>query len=67
MIVAEDASSNTKKVFMDKTKYYNTPLRFTGTKEELGHSIGKTTRAVMGVKDKRLAEILLEQIGNKDV
>ena len=41
VIVAEDASDNTKKMFKNMCDYYKVPLVVFGTKEELGHWIGK--------------------------
>ena len=60
--MAEDASQNTKKLFSDKTSYRGVPIRFIGTKEELGNCIGKNSRAVIAVKDKKFAEVLLSCI-----
>lgn len=64
IVVAEDASSNTIKMFTDKCKFYKIPLRIIGTKEELGASIGKRYRAVVAIKDKKFATTLLELIDN---
>ena len=36
VLVAEDASENTKKKFTDMCSFYHTPLRIYGSKEELG-------------------------------
>ena len=36
VIVAEDASDNTKKKMMNMTQYYEVPIHMIGTKEELG-------------------------------
>ncbi|AKL95434.1 ribosomal protein L7Ae/L30e/S12e/gadd45 [Clostridium aceticum] len=66
VIVAEDASDNTKKVFSDKCSYYHVPLKFMGTKDELGHCIGKTSRATIGIKDKKFATTLLNCIDHED-
>ena len=41
VIVAEDASANTKKLFHDKCSYYEVPVYEYGTKEELGWAIGR--------------------------
>ena len=64
VIISEDASNNTKKLFADKAGYRNVKLMEFGTKEELGHSIGKAYRAVIGIKDKgfasKISEILEE-------
>lgn len=59
IIVAGDASGNTKKLFNNKCKHYGVPLFEALTKEELGHSIGKEYRAVVSVLDKGIAEAIL--------
>ena len=41
IIVAEDASDNTKKKFSDMCKYYQVPFACYSQKELLGHGIGK--------------------------
>lgn len=64
VIVAKDASLNTTNTFKNKCAFYNIPLRLTGTKEELGMSIGKTFRAVLAVRDKEFAVALLKSIDN---
>lgn len=64
VIVAKDASPNTIKMFTDKCRFYNIPLRIIGTKEELGTSIGKRYRAVVAIKDKKFAMALLKLIDN---
>lgn len=50
-IVAMDASDNTKKLFRDKCSYYGVDLHIFATKDELGHAIGKTTRASLAILD----------------
>ncbi len=62
VIVAEDASDNTKKLFRDKTGYYQIPLRLYDTKENIGKSIGKLPRAVIAIQDKGFAKKLMEYI-----
>ncbi len=51
VIVAEDASDNTKKLFHDKCSFYEVPCYVFGTKEELGHAMGKEMRASLAVTD----------------
>ena len=51
VIVAEDASDNTKKRFQDKCSYYKVPICTYGTKEELGHAMGKEQRSAVAVTD----------------
>lgn len=66
VIVAGDASDNTKKKMKNMTEYYQVPLYFYSDKENLGRSIGKEYRSMVTVTDsgfatsieKRLWEIL---------
>lgn len=51
VIVADDSSDNTKKMFSDMCRYYNVPVYFYSDKETLGHSIGKQFRASLAVLD----------------
>ena len=45
VIVADEASDNTKKMFRNMCTYYKVPVYFFGSKEELGHAMGKEMRA----------------------
>ncbi|MBC5996182.1 50S ribosomal protein L7ae [Romboutsia ilealis] len=60
VIVAEDASNNTKKLFKDKSAYRNVAYVYFSTKLQLGLSIGKAPRAVVGVKDEGFANKVIE-------
>lgn len=64
-IVAVDASDNTRKLFNDKCSYYDVPIIFCGTKDELGRAIGKEYRASVAVTDKSFADGLLRKYENK--
>ena len=55
VIVATDASNNTKKLFGDKTSYRQIPYVEWGTKEKLGSILGKEPRAVFAVVDTNFA------------
>ncbi len=55
VLVAEDASDNTKKLFRDKCSYYEIPCYVYGTKETLGRAIGKMYRASVAVCEPGLA------------
>lgn len=64
VILAKDASENTRKKFKDRCNYRNVPLLEFGTKESLGNAIGKVKRATIGIVDETLAEkiaILIKQ------
>lgn len=60
IIIANDASENTKKLFKDKSEYRNVPYIIDFTKEELGKSIGKSSRAVIGIKNEQFATKIKE-------
>ncbi len=62
VIIAEDASDNTKKKFKDKCTYYNVPIFFCFTKEEMAHAIGKTDRSSVAVTDQGLADSLINKL-----
>ena len=62
VIVATDASKNTTKLFEDKCAYRSIDCIKWSTKEELGHSIGREARAVIGILDKKLAEKIRDMI-----
>ena len=59
VIIAEDASDNTVKLFTNKCRYYDIPVFRWGTKENLGHAIGKDLRSSVGVCDAGLANSLI--------
>lgn len=55
VIVSEEASANTKKMFTNMTDFYEVPMYAFGTKEELGRCIGKEFRASLAIIDENLA------------
>lgn len=60
VIVPEDASDNTKKMFFNMCKFYEVPEFVFGTKEELGCALGKGQRASLSVNDEGLAKAILK-------
>ena len=62
VLIAEDASANTKKNFTDMCTYYKVPIAFAGTKETLGHAIGCEFRASAAVTDAGMAENIRKSI-----
>ena len=62
VVVAEDASEDTKKLFEDKCSFYEVPVIQLGTKEELGHAIGKEYRASLAILDTGFAEAVMKKI-----
>ena len=60
VIVGEDASDNTKKMFTNMCEFYEVPLFIYGTKEELGHAMGKEMRASLAITDPGFAKSLIK-------
>ena len=65
VIVARDASDNTKKLFHDKCSFYEVPVYEYGSKEELGRAIGKDLRSSLAVCDEGLANAVIKQLEMK--
>lgn len=64
VIVAGDASENTQKKYNDKSSYYRVPYRITGTREMLGHALGKGERVTVGITDEGFAKKLISLLDN---
>lgn len=62
VIVASDASDNTKKMFYNMCSYYHVPCYIYGTKETLGHYIGKQYRASVAVTEEGFAKSLVSKL-----
>lgn len=62
VILSEEASPNTRKMFSNMCTYYKVPIHFFGKKEELGHSMGKEMRASLAVLDVGFSKALVKQI-----
>ena len=56
VIVAKDASDNTKKKFQNMCDFYQVPIYFYADKDTLGHAMGKEFRASLAVLDTGFAE-----------
>lgn len=60
VIVAEDASDNTKKEFTNMCKFYEVPYWEYGLKEELGRAMGKEMRTSVAVCDEGFSESFIK-------
>lgn len=60
VLVAGDASNNTKKLFHDKCGFYHIPVFVYGTKDALGKAIGNQFRASVAVTDEKLAGAIMK-------
>ena len=62
VIVSEEASANTNKMFTNMTSFYEVPMYVFGTKEELGRCIGKEFRASLAITDENLANAVVKKL-----
>ncbi|MDC7302585.1 MULTISPECIES: L7Ae/L30e/S12e/Gadd45 family ribosomal protein [Agathobacter] len=62
VMVATDASDNTKKNFSDMTEFYEVPFYIYGDKESLGHAIGKEFRASVSINDENFAKAVEKKL-----
>ena len=62
VVVAADASDNTKKMFSNMCEFYHVPMYTMSNKEILGHAIGKQFRASLAVLDEGLTNAIIKQL-----
>lgn len=63
VIVADDASDNTKKKFTNMCTFYEVPMVCLSLKTELGHAMGKEFRASLAILDQGLANAIQKHLG----
>lgn len=64
VIVAEDASDNTKNQFSNMCEFYEVPMVVYGNKDTLGHFIGTQMRANIAITDEGIANSILKSVHN---
>ena len=62
VLVAADASDNTKKMFSNMCEFYHVPMYTLCNKEQLGHAMGKQFRASLAVLDDGFAKAIQKQL-----
>ena len=62
VIIAADASDNTKKKFHSLCEYHGVPCFEFLTREGLGHAIGREFRATCAVTDRNLSDAVIRII-----
>ena len=65
VIVAGDASDNTKKKFKNMCEFYEVPIYFYSDKDTLGHAMGKEFRASLAITDEGFAKGIKKHIENE--
>lgn len=66
VIVAGDASENTKKKFRNMCDYYKVPIYFYEDKDTLGHAMGKQFRSSLAVLDEGFAKGIRKHLDTED-
>jgi len=66
VVVAGDASDNTKKKFKNMCDYYQVTIKVFADKVSLGNACGKEFRASLAVTDAGLANAVVKQINSYD-
>ena len=61
IIVAEDASDNTKKKFRVLCERHSVPFRIYGNSEDLSHITGLSGRGIFGITDNGFAEVIIKE------
>ena len=67
VLVAEDASQNTKKMFQNMCVFYEVPFVIFGVGDELGHAIGREFRVSMAVTDEGFARMIKKQLCSEGI
>ena len=62
VLVAQDASDNTKKHFRNQCAFRQILLGCTGSKESLGHAIGQKERSCLAITDDNLAAAVRKRL-----
>lgn len=62
VLIGMDASNNTVKKFQNMCEFYKVPIYILGTKEELGHAMGKESRASLAVTDNGFAKAIMQYL-----
>ena len=66
VVVAGDASDNTKKKFRNMCDYYQVTMKVFSDKNSLGNACGKEFRASLAITDVGLAQAVEKQINSYD-
>ncbi|MDR1210219.1 MAG: ribosomal L7Ae/L30e/S12e/Gadd45 family protein [Clostridiales bacterium] len=62
VVVAPDASDNTRKIYRDKCSFYGVPIREALPRETLSRAIGRSNRPAAAVTDEGLSSLILKSI-----
>lgn len=66
VVVAADASENTKKKFKNMCEFYKVPIYFYADKDTLGHAMGKEFRASLAILDEGFAKGMKKHMSTEE-
>lgn len=66
VIVAENASGNTKKKFKNMCDFYQVPIYFYADKDTLGRAMGKEFRASLAILDEGFAKGMRKHMNTEE-
>ena len=67
VIVAGDASDNTRKGYSDMCSFRKVPLAFYSNKEDMGRCIGSNERAAVVIIDEGFANAVMKEFSLRDI
>ena len=67
LIISEDSSERTKNKFINLSEKFNVPVIIDGDIETLSKTIGKSNKAIIGIKDINFAESIQKKYNGGDV
>ena len=67
VIISEESSERTKNKFIDICKKYTVPVITYGDIDSLSKAIGKSNKAILGIKDINFANSIQEKYNGGDV
>jgi len=65
VLIAEDASDNTKKKFVNQCRFRQVPYQITQSKAMLGRAVGKGERSVLAILDESFAAGIRKKMDEK--
>ena len=67
LIISEDSSERTKNKFINICEKYNVPVIVDGDIDTLSKAIGKSNKAIIGIKDINFAESIQKKYNGGDI
>ena len=67
ILVAEDASDNTKDKFESLCSRYDVPYVSYGSTDDLSAAAGMDGISVYGITDRNIADVMIKEIGNETI